>query len=291
MPPHSNFLAPPFPISSSLPIEVQEEETCVRPQPRLVRARTHPMSKTSNAATACATTNHTNFPAEAPPPSPGPQPPNLTKNDQEHLGKVCFHLQQKYGSRTSRLVHAAKLHDKGIQFIEEGNAHKAITLLRQSFQIRSCIYGLYHEDIAASLYNLGRVYHDREDYTTALHLYNRVLDIQKRILKKGHVGIITTITNIARVHHLKGDLDQALAMNKELLRVTIEKVGKKHPFVASIYRTLGTILLEMKQMDFAMKAFVIASRITKATDDDDLAASTALTMSRTCQRPADAAAA
>mmetsp|Transcript_21170 Transcript_21170/g.24372 ORF Transcript_21170/g.24372 Transcript_21170/m.24372 type:complete len:293 (-) Transcript_21170:72-950(-) len=292
MPPQNNFTIPPCPIISDLSIGLQDNTSGIRSQTCIERSTiTISSSALKRNHSTPAVANLTNIPVKAPPPSLKPQPPNITTKDQVRLGKVCGRLQQKYGSRTSTLIHAAKLHDKGIQFIEDGNAHNAMTLLRQAFQIRSCIHGLYHVDIAASLYNLGRVYHDREDYTTALNLYTRVLDIQTRTLKRGHVSIITTITNIGRVHHLRGDLDHALEMNKKLLIVTIEKVGKNHPFVASLYRTVGTILIEMRQLDMAMRAFAKASRITDASSDDDSAAAAALKMSRCCRRSPDAAAA
>lgn len=193
---------------------------------------------------------------------------------------------------------SSDLHKRGCDLIEQGNLESAMKVLRKALQIRSSIYGEEHINIATTLYNIGRIYHDREEYSFALTIYQKALQMQRNTLStKDHVSIISTMVNIGRVHHLGGNLKEALQTYLDLIRIVINKVGSNHPFIPNILKSIGNIRLEMGDTKRGIEYLTRASLIENMNggdskeNKDEALMSTSIMLSRCSLRSPNAAAA
>ena len=155
---------------------------------------------------------------------------------------------------------------KGSVLFEQRNLTSAMLAFLASLKIQEREYSsttTYNKNDATSrmerlLYQIARTLHDKEDYTDALHMYERTLTLQQR--GTSQVQLLTTMCNMSRVHYLLGHVDISIQMNEEMIQMAMQLSGPTHPFVAHRLKVLGNLFVEMGRLDDAMAVFAKAAR-------------------------------
>jgi tetratricopeptide (TPR) repeat protein len=132
-----------------------------------------------------------------------------------------------------------------------GNAHRSLglyeeaeRLLTRGLELRRDLYGDDHLDTAASLHNVGWLYHDRGDYDRALDCYQRALAVRVKHLPADDPQVLDSRFNIAWLRAEMGDSDQAAREFKEIIGLRIHKYGEDHRTVAIARIGLAASLVE-----------------------------------------------
>merc|ERR1712038_222144 len=158
---------------------------------------------------------------------------------------------------------------KGSVLFEQRNLTSAMLAFLASLKIQERgEHGTSTTDDASSrmerlLYQIARTLHDKEDYTDALHMYERTLTLQRSSSSRKtspQVQLLTTMCNMSRVHYLLGHVDMAIQMNEEMIQMAMQLSGPTHPFVAHRLKVLGNLFVEMGRLDDAMAVFAKAAR-------------------------------
>ena len=93
--------------------------------------------------------------------------------------------------------------------------------------------GKNHPEVAQSLNNLARLYHDIGDYTNAESFYREDLDIRKSSLGQNHPEVAQSLNNLARLYSDLGNYSKAEPLFREALDIWNSSSGEKfqHPCI------------------------------------------------------------
>jgi tetratricopeptide (TPR) repeat protein len=118
--------------------------------------------------------------------------------------------------------------------------------------------------VATALNNLGRVWVQREEFSTAYRHYLRALSIRAKVLGRDHLDTAASSFNTAQSLHQQGELDQAMALYRDFLRVARLKLSKDHRDVAVVLSGIAQILQEKKEYDEALRLYTESIRVGRA---------------------------
>eukprot|EP00568_Trieres_chinensis_P009199 CAMPEP_0183305910 /NCGR_PEP_ID=MMETSP0160_2-20130417/10500_1 /TAXON_ID=2839 ORGANISM="Odontella Sinensis, Strain Grunow 1884" /NCGR_SAMPLE_ID=MMETSP0160_2 /ASSEMBLY_ACC=CAM_ASM_000250 /LENGTH=511 /DNA_ID=CAMNT_0025469187 /DNA_START=20 /DNA_END=1555 /DNA_ORIENTATION=- len=166
-------------------------------------------------------------------------------------------------------LQAAISHGMGQILFEKRNLHGAMENLLAALTLRKKLFGEKHSDVADTLYIIGRILHDREEYADAIGVYEKVLDIQRDIFGLEHQDTLKTLCNVARVHQVRGESDDALNACSEAIRAGQSMLGASHSFVVEMLMMKGAILHELGQGESAMSTF---DRVVQIIDSPEVKA-------------------
>lgn len=107
---------------------------------------------------------------------------------------------------------------------------------------------------ATTLNNLGRVHVQREDFQTALDLYEKALEIRLK-LGEDHIDYAATAFNAGQSLHQLGEFDRALTLYQTFLRVAEKKFTRNHRDVAVVLSGIAQIYQEMRNYEKAVSLY------------------------------------
>jgi len=164
------------------------------------------------------------------------------------------HARKEFGH--DHILVGTVLQLKGSVLFEQRNLTAAMLAFLASLKIQE--FTSPH-NLERLLYQIARTLHDKEDYTDALHMYQRTLVLQKQ-KNQMSVQVLTTMCNIARIYYVLGDVSTSVKINEEIIQIATQLSGQKHPFVAYRLKVLGNMLVEVGRLEDAMQVFAKAAR-------------------------------
>ena len=162
-----------------------------------------------------------------------------------------------------RLHLAAAFHGTGQALFEQGKLDKAMIPFLAALDIRRFVFGEIHPEVADTLYSIGCVLHDREEYGDALEVYLKTARIQRDTLGDGHLVTLRTLCNIARVYQVHNDHLQALDACMETLGIGQMLLGQTHCFVVEMLIMSGTLFYELGWGESAIATFEKVAKIVE----------------------------
>ena len=137
--------------------------------------------------------------------------------------------------------------------------HKALTHFKESLKIREEIGD--QQGIAASLGNIGAIYHEQGNLREALEYHKKSMKLSKEV--NDQRGIALDLTNIGSIYLEEKDFTKALEYYSKAEDISEEADFKLHLTIA--LNGIGKVYLEKKEYkiaaDYSRKALGIAQKI------------------------------
>jgi eukaryotic-like serine/threonine-protein kinase len=124
----------------------------------------------------------------------------------------------------------------------KGDFDEARQFLQESVDINRRNPGIYSQDYAISLSNLGSALIDRGDLSGAESKLRESLAIRRKILGPGHPDLIYSLNNLGYVLLERGDWQPAEPYIKEALDISLLRLGANHPRVATEMNNWARVL-------------------------------------------------
>jgi len=159
--------------------------------------------------------------------------------EHENIAKILYHIATTY-------------HARG----ELGRAYEAF---HKVWRISTFVLG--EEEVAESLFQMGRVQRDLRQYECAIDTFREALKVRVKIHGRLHKDVAVIVCNIAMVYSEKGDLDVALSLFQEVLRIGLSIWGPVSKLNVEVLGMIGDIYMAMGEHDFALDIFDDAHRI------------------------------
>jgi len=143
-----------------------------------------------------------------------------------------------------------KLNQEVVDLYRAGNYDHAVLVAKRALEMAEKNVGPDHPDVALSLNNLTRLYHDQGKYVQAEPLYKRALAIREKALGANHPSIAESLNNLAELYRSQGKYALAEPLYKRSLAIWEKVHGPDHPDVATSLNNLA--LLYMVQGKYAL---------------------------------------
>jgi CHAT domain-containing protein/Tfp pilus assembly protein PilF len=101
--------------------------------------------------------------------------------------------------------------------------------------------GIVGNDVAASLYNLARLYRAQDRYAEAEPLYRRSLELWEKTYGPNHPYVAGALSGLARAHERQGRYAEAEELYRRALAIEEAALGPNHSHVAISLDTLGGV--------------------------------------------------
>jgi eukaryotic-like serine/threonine-protein kinase len=146
---------------------------------------------------------------------------------------------------------ARALNDLGIYFDVGGTYDTAITLFRESIDMRRRLAGESNMGIAVTTSNLSVTFYRQGKLDSAVAYAQSALSIFRNVLGEDHQRTTIVQNNLASFQTAMGDHEGAVRQNREILARRTRLFGAQHPFAAFSMTSLAGSLIRMKQYDEA----------------------------------------
>jgi CHAT domain-containing protein/Tfp pilus assembly protein PilF len=140
-----------------------------------------------------------------------------------------------------KLQDARRLHAEFRRSYRTGKYDEALQLAEQVLEIREKALGPEHQDVGASLHNLGSLYWVKGDYERAEQLYRRALAIREKALGSEHIDVSGTLTNLGILYFDKGEYNKAEPLYLRALSIREKALGSEHEDVADSLNNLANL--------------------------------------------------
>ena len=123
------------------------------------------------------------------------------------------------------------LNQEVMDLYHAGEYDRAVIIARKALEIAEKNVGPYHPHVAASLNDLGLVYHDQGQNALAEPLLKRALAIVEKVRGPDHPSVATTLNNLALLYDDLGNYAKAEPLYKRALAIDEKALGPDHPFL------------------------------------------------------------
>ncbi len=139
----------------------------------------------------------------------------------------------------------------GITYQNLGDYDKAEPMLQRALEMRQSLYGKEHQEVAASIKNLGLLRHYQGDLKTSEPLYQQAISMYRTHGGQATRGFAEALNDYGTLLNDQGQYEQAEATLREALGLYIRLLGSVHPEVASATNNLAYALHGKGQLDSA----------------------------------------
>ena len=138
----------------------------------------------------------------------------------------------------------------------------------QSLALCLKFYGKEHPYVADSYNNLGVSYAGELDFEKAINYFKKGLEIRINAYGETHPLVVNSLMNIANQVDKMGEPEKAIEYLKKGLDILHEIfTDENHIEIIMLLTNTGTVYIEMKKYDEALKCFEKANKITSSILD------------------------
>ena len=149
-----------------------------------------------------------------------------------------------FGLRAQTAEAARGLHEKGLQYLREGNIHDGREYTRQALEMRRELFGEISEEYIITLNNYALSYFMSKDYPEALRLQRKVLELCEG-LDSPHPDVCMFLMNIGRTCYFSGYYADAARYLEKALPLE-EKFSPSYEHLLTL---LGMTYSDMNDLD------------------------------------------
>lgn len=173
------------------------------------------------------------------------------------------------GLRAQTAEVARELHEKGLQYLREGNIPDGREYTRQALEMRKELFGETSEEYIITLNNYALSYFMSEDYSDALRLQRKVLELC-RGLDSPHPNMCMYLMNIGRTCYFSGHYADAARYLEE----TLPLEEKFSPSYEHLLTLLGMTYSGMNDLDGMTRVMALMEEhnrheLTKECDEPE----------------------
>jgi serine/threonine protein kinase/tetratricopeptide (TPR) repeat protein len=159
----------------------------------------------------------------------------------------------------------AKLLDTiGSVYCTLGQTDRAKPLLEKALVLRRQLHD--DRDIAATLHNLGWLYHQRGDYEAARRYYQEALAIRQRDVATDPKPLSATMLNLGWLHADLEDFAAAEELFKNVIDLRVSQLGPQDRDTAVAYGALAAMYLAQEKAAAALVPYQQAMAILRKTE-------------------------
>lgn len=125
---------------------------------------------------------------------------------------------------------ATRLSKRGDSLRGQGRSAEALPFYRQVLAIREQTNGPHHPLVAASLWNLARLFQELGQDEQALPLYQRALQIWEQTNGPQQHVVAITLNILAQLYRGQGRTAEALPLAQRALQIWEQTRGPQHPW-------------------------------------------------------------
>ncbi|HEX5735394.1 MAG TPA: tetratricopeptide repeat protein [Blastocatellia bacterium] len=134
------------------------------------------------------------------------------------------------------------LNDSGTIISLFGDPNTALKRHKESLELRQELHGERHEDVAASLSNVGNTLDHLGRYEEELVYAQRALALRQELFGEKHPDVATSLNNVGSALGRLGRYEEELSYAQRALAMYQELLGEKHPNVATSLNNVGGAL-------------------------------------------------
>jgi serine/threonine protein kinase/tetratricopeptide (TPR) repeat protein len=140
------------------------------------------------------------------------------------------------------LVEAELQNTLGAVYHALGQWRKAEALHREALALQRKLLGHEHQEVAASLYNLGTTLRRQNKLAEAEALHREALAMRRKLFGNEHADVASSLDYLARVLGAQGKLAESETLHREALAMRRKLLGDEHADVATSLDNLATTL-------------------------------------------------
>jgi tetratricopeptide (TPR) repeat protein len=189
-----------------------------------------------------------------------------------NLGQLYIENGQ-YDLASSYLLDALKIQSEENHYVQnaltnlcihKGELIDAMDYCLKVYAFRVEKFGLYHEETAVALNNLGLTSYYMDKVIEGVDYLEKCLEVRTRLFGKRHITTISTISNLSGLILKLGDTAKAKSYVKEAIRLSRKiDIQKSKESLSSSYEVFAMINKEEGNYDHAIKYYKISISILK----------------------------
>ena len=161
-------------------------------------------------------------------------------------------------------VKASLLDVVGNVYQSLGYYPRAESLISQSLDIRTQLYGEVHEEVSLSMNNLAAVLKELGRLEEAETYYRRSLEIRKQVLAPDHLDISAGMNNLAFLLDQIGEYEEAESLMREALARDRATLPEGDENLTAALNNLASLLHEKGEYDEALPLYIEALDIRRS---------------------------
>ena len=140
----------------------------------------------------------------------------------------------------------------GLRYSELKEYEEALHHVNMAKQIWRHLFGEEHLEYLKSIYLIGNIYKRRNDFNSALKIFDEVLNRWEQEL---HPELAKTYINIGDIKEGKRDFESAVENYEKALDVWKNIFGNGHPEIANTYHKIAKVHRNKKEYPLALQSF------------------------------------
>ena len=153
--------------------------------------------------------------------------------------------------------------EEALALYRSGRYYDAIEKVQQELNIFEKHFGPDHQEVAATLSILAKLYIEIGDRNKAEQLCKRALDIQEKTIPAS-LDKAATLSLLSNVYIENWELSKAEPLMQQALTISENSVGQQHEIIAVIQNDLGVLYSKLGQYDKAETAYQRALLINES---------------------------
>lgn len=145
----------------------------------------------------------------------------------------------------------------------EGHFEEAITLMRQSVDLRRRIFGEQNEKTAHGYSNLAQLFREKDLLDSARIYYERALSIRQSMEDNACDGMIDSYFDLGKLERKEGHPRRALEYYQQALALIEDCKGKESVSMLELSNALGSVYTDLDSLDTALSWYLQALETTK----------------------------
>jgi tetratricopeptide (TPR) repeat protein len=151
-----------------------------------------------------------------------------------------------------------QIHELASACLEKGEFDRSLSWFRILLDHYKAEHGELHQNIGATLHNIGIVQMRLEQYDEALLSFQKAVRVRRGSIGRDHADVATSLVKVGVVELLLRRFDSALLTFREALSVRRHALGHLHPSTARIYNNIGCAHAKFDEVREARCAFEAA---------------------------------
>jgi len=151
-----------------------------------------------------------------------------------------------------------QIHELASTCLENGEFELSLSWFQILLEQYKAKHGELHQNIGATLHNIGIVQMRLENYDEALLSFQKAVRVRRGAIGRDHADVATSLVKVGVVELLLHRFDAALLTFREALSVRRHALGHLHPSTARIYNNIGCAHAKFNEVREARCAFEAA---------------------------------
>ena len=156
----------------------------------------------------------------------------------------------------------------------KGDFMKAIDCYQSTMELTKSFLGNDHEHVAETSTMMAKTYYNLSDFQRSIDCYLEAYRIRVLVHSEDSTKVADIIFSMSIVHNRTGRYDKALDLASNVLKLTEDKLGKRHPSLAKILASIGIIKKNKGDLSGAYHSLLESLHLSKLDQNFVLIAKT-----------------